>query len=98
MSFLLPGLHRPSRGREGLPECPTQETTALHVLSAPCAHAPGCRHLGNLGKAPRDPEAGQLGTVPEGLWFVPSPPHREKGSPACLGVLCDVISVFLKFI
>lgn len=47
---------------------------------------------------PRDPEAGQLGAVPEGLWLVPSPPYREKGSPAGLGVLCDVISVFLKFI
>ena len=69
----------------------------------PPALTPHVPHLGNLGKAPRDPEAGQLGMVPEGLGFVSSspPPYsvHGEGSPPCLGVLCEVmISVFLKFI
>ena len=81
MSFLLPGLHRPSSGREGVWESPTQTgDRSLACAGTTLRLRPMSPSPGEPGKGPRgDPEAGQLGMVPEGLWFVSSspPPHSS---------------------
>lgn len=76
--FLLPQAPQAVPQEEGVPEYPTPETTALHVLSAPTALTPQVAVTWGTWERPRDPEAGQLGAVPEGLWLVPPLPTGRR--------------------